>query len=108
MNLDFAWHSRKAESNIEKHGIGFHDAAAMMSKKAHFAYPHQRPGDDEMRWRAIGPIPEDRCPEHWSGLLIVVVFTKRGESTYRIISARRASKDERRNYKDQLVRSGPP
>lgn len=107
MDLDFEWHDEKAESNLEKHRIGFRDAAAMMSEKAHLAYPHQRPGDNEMRWRAIGPIPADRCPEGWSGLLIVVVFTKR-EGTYRIISARRASKDERRHYKDQLVRSGPP
>jgi uncharacterized DUF497 family protein len=46
---------------------------------------------------AIGPLrPPDR-PKSWSGPLVAVVYVRRG-GAYRIISARRARKNERRAH----------
>lgn len=107
MDLDFEWDESKRKSNIEKHGIGFYDAARMLANEAYFTQPDPRPDQGEMRWRAIGPLPKEVCPNHWSGNLVVVVFTKR-DGRFRIISARRASTHERRTYRRQRLRAGPP
>jgi uncharacterized DUF497 family protein len=105
--MDFEWDPRKRESNIDKHGVDFVAAARMLSSGPHLTVPDNRPGQNEMRWRAVGPLPDSAQPDRWSGALAVVVFTKR-EGTYRIISARRASTDERRHYNSQGIRAGPP
>lgn len=94
--MDFEWHGAKNEGNVEKHGIDFHDAAHVFSGP-HFTEDRTREEDGEKRRAAIGPVPDDVVPDHWSGLLIVVIFTMRGDTT-RIISARRADSDERRRY----------
>jgi len=56
-----------------------------------------REEERETRKAIIGSFPEADVPGHWSGNLIIVVFTPRND-TIRIISARRASTDERRRY----------
>jgi hypothetical protein len=58
--------------------------------------PHlQRRSDrgEKVRWIAVGPL-QDR--------IITVVFTKRGDDTYRIISARRARTYEREAYRRKV------
>jgi len=86
-------------SNLEKHGIDFLDAALILTKP-HLSRKSDRKG--ESRWIAIGPLPEDTAPSHWSSPLCVVVYTKR-EDTYRIISARRARNDEREAYRTKIA-----
>jgi len=107
MSIQFEWDPDKREKNIEKHHVDFVAAARMLASGPHLTVPDKRPEQDEMRWQAIGPLPNEDRPEKWSGPLAVVVFTKRN-GTYRLISARRASTDERTFYQSQGVRAGPP
>lgn len=81
----FVWDEQKRLSNIAKHGIDFEDAAIAL-QRPRIERPSDRNG--EMRVLAI-------CPETYR--LIAVVYTMR-DTTCRIISARRARKNEQRLY----------
>lgn len=87
---DFEWDDAKRRLNVEKHGIDFDEAIAI------FYGPYLlRPSDRgmEQRWVAIGET------EH---RIVAVVFTRR-EKKLRIISARRARKNEERAYRNETV-----
>jgi uncharacterized protein len=86
--MDFEWDEAKDRRNLAKHGISFADAARV------FAGPiltevDERHAYGETRHRAYGTVA-DR--------LLSVVYTMRGDRV-RIISARRASRAERRTYR---------
>lgn len=85
---DFEWDSRKAEENLAKHGVSFEEAATatldpLAVEVADEAHPD--------RVITIG-----MSIRAW---LLMVVTTERGEWT-RIITARRATADERRLYEE--------
>jgi uncharacterized DUF497 family protein len=91
--MRFEWDDNKAESNLLKHGIIFEEAVTV------FADPYllltedsKHSGQEEREW-AMG--------EAENGLTIVVVFTVRGEQI-RIISARKATKIERKKYEEGI------
>jgi len=84
---------RKQEaSNLAKHHIDFHDAQCIFEGPV-FEKNENRRGED--RTVAIGLM---------EGIEIVVVYVSRGRSR-RLISARRAHRDERKQYAD---RTGKP
>jgi uncharacterized protein len=85
VETEFEWDDAKRQANLAKHGIDFEDVVLAMDETA---YIYRSAYDREERWIAI-------CQE--SGRLIAVVFTTRG-SACRIISARIARQNERRNY----------
>ena len=90
----FDWDEQKNELNRVKHGIDFDDASEI------FYGPivlRQSNRNNEERWIAIGSL-EDR--------LITVVFTRRAD-VIRIISARRARKNEEREYRKAKVGRSP-
>jgi uncharacterized DUF497 family protein len=91
----FEWDEHKRISNIEKHHIDFEDAATIYEGFAITA-PSPRTDMDEERFISIGLL---------RGIEIVVVFTMRGD-TRRIISARRARKNEREKYHEESGRNG--
>jgi hypothetical protein len=98
--MDFEWDNEKRETNIEKHGVDFVQAARILTRE-HLLLPARKVGG-ENRWKAVGSLqPAEARPENWSGALAVVVFTVRGD-VIRIISARRASSYERRRYESEL------
>ena len=86
----FEWDDRKAASNLRKHGVAFEQARDV------FADPrgYDRPDLDEL--------DEDRYL--MTGLagkrLLTVVFALR-EGRFRIISARKATRNEQDSYNDQ-------
>ena len=87
----FEWDSDKDESNFEKHGVSFFDAAQV------FADPYARfmsssDMEDEERLAVIGT--------NFALNLLLVVHTERDEYI-RIISARPATRHERRQYEDR-------
>lgn len=82
---DFEWDEAKRLRNLEKHDIDFLDAAHALLRP-HFAV--LSPRGNELRILAV-------CPD--SRQLLSVVYTPRG-SAARIISARRANRNERRKY----------
>ncbi len=86
--MEYEWDPAKNLSNLAKHGIDFPGAIRV------FLDPHVRevyvswPDDDEDRWAAIGRAGSD---------LVYVCYTDR-HHVRRIISARKASRNERRRY----------
>jgi uncharacterized protein len=87
----FRWDIEKALSNFNKHGIRFEHACEI------FFDPFVRLVDatvkDESRDAAIG------LTEDWT--LLFVVHAIREDEVIRIISARRATRAERRIYEDE-------
>ena len=82
----FEWDEDKNIANVEKHGISFEIAVEVFKDVR--AYEVNRIVGDEIRTKFVGLIDE---------VVLSVVYTTRGNK-YRIISARCASKTERRIY----------
>jgi uncharacterized DUF497 family protein len=82
---EFEWDSAKREANLEKHGIDFADAMRIF-QEPFLVRPSPRGGEE--RFVALGSL---------DGRIIAVIFTARGE-TCRLISARRARKNEEDEY----------
>ena len=85
--MKFEWDIKKEKINIEKHGISFKTASLVFNDENRIEYYDQLHSADEDRFITIGLV----------GKVIVVVYTER-LSKYRIISARPATKEERRRY----------
>jgi uncharacterized DUF497 family protein len=95
--MDYEWDSGKEAANLAKHGISFVAAARVLESGSTLELPSVRGG--EARWVAIGAHPT-------TGKLIAVVYTAR-EDRFRIISARRARKDEEEEYRRRTQGKGP-
>jgi uncharacterized DUF497 family protein len=96
MNKIFEWDPIKASANLRKHGISF-DTATVAFTDPHAVIEFEDHYGDEDRWHTTGMVNGE--------LLLLVVHTgwDDGEhETVRIISARRADKNERRNYEKNL------
>jgi uncharacterized protein len=85
---EFEWDAGKAESNLEKHAVSFEAARRVFFDV--FALERcdfdSEPG--EARYVISGMVDD---------VILTVVYTERGERT-RIISARKATKHEQREY----------
>jgi uncharacterized DUF497 family protein len=88
--MEYEWDPAKARSNHEKHGIRFADAIAVLEDEFALTIPDDH--TDEERFITIG--------EDAFGQILVIVYTYRGEDTIRIISARGATRRERRMYRE--------
>jgi uncharacterized DUF497 family protein len=91
MPLRFSWDPQKAESNWAKHGVTFEEAVSV------FADPFARIFDDEVhsdRERRELIIGNSKLPR-----LILVSFAEDAEKV-RIISARKATGAERKDYEE--------
>ncbi len=86
--MDFEWDEAKNRANIAKHGIDFTRAKEIFSGPTVNFLDHRR-NYGEIRRVAIGLV---------EGREVYVIYTVRGE-VYRIISARRANRSERRAYR---------
>jgi len=87
LGLVVEWDRDKAEANRSKHGVDFADAATVLSDD--FALTRRDEDPAEERFVTMGM---DAL-----GRVLVVVFTWRGEEI-RLISARRATASERKQY----------
>lgn len=91
--MRFEWDKRKNTINLTKHGIDF-EAAVMIYEGFVFTFEDTRVDYGENRFVSIGVV---------LGIEITVVYTPR-RGKRRIISARRAAKEERRKYHEELAR----
>lgn len=80
---------------MAKHGVDFVDVAGVFDDRAIWIRPDTRRDYGEARSRAVGML---------AGELLAVVYTERS-SRRRLISARRASRNERRGYYEVHLRS---
>jgi uncharacterized DUF497 family protein len=90
--LSFEWDPRKAGSNLAKHAVSFEEAAIVFADPLGRITSDPRHSADEERCVILGVSTGQR--------LLAVMFADRGEEV-RIISARRATPRERRNYEEQ-------
>lgn len=93
----FEWDPEKEAANLEKHGIGFEEAAELLRSDADYLeiYDEEHSLLEE-RFIAIGPISRG---------IILVVWTEREDEVVRIISARLATARERALYRLHMERS---
>lgn len=87
--MTYQWDKIKAETNLLKHAIDFADAVSVFSDDLAITTPDQR--FNEERFVTIGLDALDR--------LLVVVYTWRDQNI-RLISARPATRQERRKYEE--------
>ncbi|MDB5873686.1 MAG: hypothetical protein JWQ07_3128 [Ramlibacter sp.] len=95
MGLRFEWDSAKAAANLRKHGVSFELAMHVFADPLAFSR-QDRIEDGEQRWQTLGVVD--------GLLLLLVAHTVRedddGEVT-RIISARQATRKEKRDYEQE-------
>jgi uncharacterized DUF497 family protein len=88
----FEWDEAKNRANLQKHGLDFADAEEMF--RGGFLYePDTREDYGERRWTGLGTI---------GGRVAHVVFAERGEGTIRVISLRKASRRESKEYEKAI------
>jgi len=90
--LNFEWDPNKDATNREKHGISFDEASTAFFDPLSSTVLDPRHSDDEARFVLVGLT--------YSGRLVVVFHTDRDEAV-RLISARLATRSERRAYEQQ-------
>jgi hypothetical protein len=98
--MRFDWDPLKERTNMEKHGLSFSEACYVFSDRNALSKFDEEHSGKEDRWITLGMLP--------SGTVAVVVHTFRGkdsdvEEYVRIISARRAAKNEIKQYHERLL-----
>jgi uncharacterized protein len=90
--MTFEWDPAKNLSNIQKHGFDFSDAEELFGGLL-VVDPAMRQDYGERRWTGIGMIRGR--PAH-------VVFTERPPEIIRIISLRKATRREQKQYEEAI------
>ena len=93
--MNWIWDENKENQNIRTHGISFGTATRVFEDP--LSMTKEDPYWDEPRWRTMGMI----------GTVVVVVIhtmpiqNESGQQSGRIISARKATKHERKTYENE-------
>jgi uncharacterized DUF497 family protein len=99
LNFNFEWDPVKARTNFEKHKISFENAATVFADPMTLTIFDVDHSEIEDRWITIGI--------SGNGNIIVVVHTfkaiNENNAIIRINSARKATKNEMRQYKDKIL-----
>jgi len=83
--VNFEWDSRKAATNLRKHGVTFTDATSVFANPLARIFTDPDHSAREERELIVG--------YDYAGRLLIVSFTERGDNV-RVISARRATARE--------------
>jgi hypothetical protein len=92
--IRFAWDPRKAKSNAQKHGVSFEEAQSVFFDEQGLLFEDPQPLNEEERFVLLGLSASLR--------LLVVVHALRERDAIRIISARKATRLETRQYETRL------
>ena len=92
MALEFGWDPRKAAANLRKHGVSFPEATTAFADPRSIAIPDPDHSAEEERYLLVGASHRSR--------LLVVSHTEQG-NTIRLISARKATRNERTIYEEE-------
>lgn len=93
MSLVFEWDERKARANKKKHGVSFEIAATIFEDPNAVTIYDDSNSKDEDRYVTIGVSA--------SGPMVVVCHTDR-RNRMRIISARKATTREKKQYEEGI------
>ncbi len=95
MALEFEWDREKADLNKKKHKVTIEEAATVFGDPLAAIFDDPLHSENELREILIGHSAKNR--------LLIVSFTERGKAI-RVISARRANKQERKDYEENPFR----
>ncbi|MCK5520061.1 MAG: BrnT family toxin [Candidatus Marinimicrobia bacterium] len=91
--MKYEWDEQKAKINLKKHKISFENAKEIFCDSFHLSIEDPDNSLEEDRWITIGS---------YTGEIIITVShifrDIKGEDIIRIISARKATSREKRNY----------
>ena len=94
MPLVFEWDARKASSNQRKHKVSFDEASTVFDDALAIIFPDEGHSNGEEREIIIGYSILER--------LLIVSFTERSRDHVRVISARKATRREQRDYEETI------
>jgi len=89
--MKFVWDARKARANLRKHKVSFDEAVTVFADWLSVTIPDPEHSQTEERFLILGSSNRGR--------ILVVAHTFRFDAV-RIISARRANRDERHEYEE--------
>ncbi|MCU7837553.1 MAG: BrnT family toxin [gamma proteobacterium symbiont of Taylorina sp.] len=94
--MQFNWDENKNKTNLVNHGISF-ETAKLIFDDPYALSTQDRYEDGEERWQTIGLI---------NGIIIILVahtfYEHDNNETIRIISARKATRQERKYYEQNI------
>lgn len=90
-DIQFTWDEPKNRANIRKHGVSFIEARSVFLDENAIRYFDPDHSQNEDRFIMLGMSAKSR-------VLVVCHCYREDDSTIRIISARKASKSETREY----------
>jgi uncharacterized DUF497 family protein len=90
--MDFIWDEIKNEQNIKKHGVDFLDIPQVFNLPMLVVFDDKKEyGED--RWIGIGLLKT---------IIVVIVYTELKNDKIRLISARKATKREKKYYEEKI------
>lgn len=95
--LEFTWDPAKAAANLAKHGVAFAQGASVFADALALTVFDHEHSDFEERWFTLGMSSNGKL------LAVSHTYTATGPASarVRIISAREATRNERRQYEDE-------
>ncbi len=91
--MQFDWDPEKASGNLANHGISFETATQVFNDPLFLTFADLDHSFQERRFIIMGELADGR--------LLVVSYTDRNQQT-RLISARLATRQERKTYESEL------
>jgi hypothetical protein len=88
----FEWDPEKGYANFQKHGVSFDEASTVFGDPLSLQMPDPDHSADEERYLVLGMSAQHK--------LLVVAFAE-GPPNTRLISARRATRAERKRYEEE-------
>ena len=90
--IHFEWNKKKNEANLKKHGISFEEAKSVFYDQNAIEFFDEEHSHDEQRFLLLGFSDKLR-------LLLICHCFRKSDSRIRIISARKATKNESKYYR---------
>jgi uncharacterized protein len=90
--IKFEWNQTKASSNLKKHGVSFEEAQSVFYDEYAIQFFDEEHSTEEDRFLLLGL-------SHKTNLLMVCHCEHRHDNRIRIISARKATKNESKFYR---------
>ena len=91
--MKFEWDEQKAKANLKKHKVSFEEAQTVFDDPLFLIFADPDHSLEERRFVILGESNQTK--------LLVIAFTERDLVT-RLISARKATATERKNYEEEI------
>ncbi len=91
--MNYEWNLIKERLNIAKHGVDFEEAKSVFADEFALVLFDEDHSNDEERFLILGMSQKER--------ILLVVHYYRENDTIRIISSRKATKNETKQYKER-------